>query len=87
VNQLQTIGAIDSGVALELSKIYSYYRQVETGIRIIRNRATNPLVIHKDEIPYLEQIIDHQSNQQFLTTLETIQTCQIRMHEIYQHFF
>ena len=87
VHQLQTIGVIEPDVALELSKIYSYYRQVETGIRILRNRATNPLVIHNDEIPYLEQVIDQNSNHPFMTIHETIRTYQNEMHQIYQNYF
>lgn len=87
VHQLQNIGAIDLDVALELSKIYSYYRQVETGIRILRNRATNPLVIHHDEIPYLEQIIDQNTNHPFMTIHETIRTYQNEIHQIYKNYF
>ncbi len=85
VQQLQSLGAIAPEVALKLSTIYSYYRQVETAIRVLRNRLTSPLMIQKEEIPYLEQMVEVQSGGSRLPIPQTIHHYQLEMHQIYQN--
>lgn len=84
VNQLKLLKILTDAEADTLEQAYSLFRQVETAVRLLRNRATNPLVIQPEEYPLIERMIVMQKPDPAIGLQQTIECHQRQVHALFE---
>ena len=82
VQQLRQMNILGQAEAKILDEAYTLFRKVETAVRLLRNRATNPLVIHAEEYDLIEATIVVEKPDS-LNLRQTIEFYQQSVHELF----
>jgi len=86
IRQLRQMGTLSTRHADALCDAYGLYRQVDWALRLLRNRAPEPLRIDPKELPFVQRMIEMPPDTETMTLSERIEHSKGTVHEILRQF-